>query len=304
MSEQTTMNRSHVLWIPRQGSGKVRSFLLGPVYLRVLLAVVLLALASIPVLELGVLSLAERVVELEETRGKLQEEISRLEYVKRELARVTEKEQKLKDYFGMARFRSLEQVVGGGPGQPGTLVAKALPRGRASGKEDRSAPDSLPERLETLAGNFEAFGNLMVRQAEAWDTTPSILPVELKNPVISSGFGWRKSPFTNKREFHAGIDIIGRTGTPVVAPAAGVVINAGQDRWLGKYLVLQHSEELKTIYGHLHEVSVSKGGRVRRGDLIGRVGNTGLSTSSHLHYSVLERNRAVNPMQYILEVSG
>jgi murein DD-endopeptidase MepM/ murein hydrolase activator NlpD len=144
----------------------------------------------------------------------------------------------------------------------------------------------------------------MVRQAEAWDTTPSILPVELKNPVISSGFGWRKSPFTNKREFHAGIDIIGRTGTPVVAPAAGVVINAGQDRWLGKYLVLQHSEELKTIYGHLHEVSVSKGGRVRRGDLIGRVGNTGLSTSSHLHYSVLERNRAVNPMQYILEVSG
>ncbi len=289
------MNRSHVLWIPQHGSGKVRSVLLRPGYLRVLLAVVLLCLASIPVLESGVLSLAERIGELEEARGKLQEEISRLEYVKRELARITEKEQRLKDYFGMARFRSLEQVVGGGPDGPEDLVGKAV---------GRSAPEGLPERLETLAGNFEAFGDLMIRQADGWNETPSIIPVDLKNPVISSPFGWRKSPFTNKREFHAGIDVIGRTGTPVVAPAAGAVINLGHDRWLGNYVVLQHSGELKTIYGHLHEVSVNKGDRVGRGDVIGQVGNTGLSTSSHLHYSVLERNRAVNPMQYILDVSG
>jgi murein DD-endopeptidase MepM/ murein hydrolase activator NlpD len=293
------MNRSHVLWIPRQGSGKVRSFLLGPVYLRVLLAVVLLALASVPVLEMGVISLAGRIVELEQTRGELQEEISRLAYVKRELARVTEKEQKLKDYFGMARFRSLEQVVGGGPEQPESLVRRTL-----HGAGAPSAPDGLPDRLETLAGNFEAFGELMTRQAAAWEETPSILPVDLAEPVISSGFGWRKNPFTSKREFHAGIDIIGRTGTRVVAPAGGLVINRGYDKWLGNYLVLRHAGELKTIYGHLHEVSVDKGSRVRRGDLIGRVGNTGLSTSSHLHYSVLERNRAVNPMQYVLDVSG
>lgn len=289
------MNRSHVLWIPRNGSGKVRSFLLGSGYLRVLLTVVLLSLASIPLLETGVLSLAERIVELEETRGKLEQEISRLSYVKRELARVTEKEQRLKDYFGMARFRTLEQVAGGGPDRPEILAEKA---------PDASSPTGLSERLETLAGNFEAFGELMIRQAEAWEETPSILPVDLKSPVISSPFGWRKSPFTNKREFHAGIDIIGRTGTGVVAPATGEVINLGYDRWLGNYVVLQHSGDLKTIYGHLHEVSVDKGERVRRGDVIGQVGNTGLSTSSHLHYSVLERNRAVNPMQYILDVSG
>jgi len=273
----------------------VRSFLLGPGYLRVLLTVVLLSLASIPVLESGVLSLAERIVELEDTRGKLAEEISRLSYVKRELARVTEKEQRLKDYFGMARFRSLEQVAGGGQGRPEVLAEKAV---------EASSPSGLSERLETLAGNFEACGELMIRQAEAWEETPSILPVDLKSPVISSPFGWRKSPFTNKREFHAGIDIIGRTGTGVVAPATGEVINLGYDRWLGNYVVLQHSGDLKTIYGHLHEVSVDKGDRVRRGDVIGQVGNTGLSTSSHLHYSVLERNRAVNPMQYVLDVSG
>ncbi|MCF8061977.1 MAG: M23 family metallopeptidase [Deltaproteobacteria bacterium] len=289
------MNRSHVLWIPRQGSGKVRSFLLRPGYLRVLLTVVLLCLASIPVLESGVLSLAERIMELEEARGNLQEEIARLEYVKGELARITEKEQRLKDYFGMARFRSLEQVVGGGPDQTASVVAKAL---------SASAPAALPERLENLAGNLEALGELMIRQAAAWDETPSIFPVDLKDPVISSGFGWRKSPFTNKREFHAGIDIIGRTGTRVVAPAAGSVINRGHDRWLGNYVVLQHAGDLKTIYGHLHEASVEKGARVKRGDVIGLVGNTGLSTSSHLHYSVVEGSRAVNPMQYILDVSA
>jgi len=301
------MNRSHVLWIPRHGSGKVRSFLLQPGYLRVLLAVVLLSLASIPVLESGVLSLAEKIAQLEEARGELQEEITRLEYVKRELARITEKEQRLKDYFGMARFRSLEQVAGGGPEQPEALLEKATgaSAGGIRGKErDASAPAGLPGRLETLAGNFEAFGDLMIRQAAAWEETPSILPVDLEDPVISSPFGWRKNPFTNKREFHAGIDIIGRTGTGVVAPAAGAVITRGYDRWLGNYVVLQHSDDLKTLYGHLHEVSVDRGDRVGRGDVIGRVGNTGLSTSSHLHYSVLERNRAVNPMQYILDVSG
>lgn len=283
------MNRSHVLWIPQEGTRKVRSCLLRPEYLRVLVAVLVLGIVSIPVLESGLISLTQKVAELENTRAGLQDEIARLEYVKRELAHITEKEQRLKEYFGMARFRSLKQVVGGGSG------------GSAAGQ---ASPADLPGRLETLAGNLEAFGDLMVRQAKAWEETPSIIPVEQDKPVISSGFGWRESPFTSKREFHAGIDIIGRTGTPVVAPAAGTVINHGHDRWLGNYLVLQHGGDLKTIYGHLHEVSVSRGEHVQRGQRIGLLGNTGLSTSSHLHYSVVEGERAVNPMQYILDATG
>jgi murein DD-endopeptidase MepM/ murein hydrolase activator NlpD len=258
-------------------------------------------------LERGVLALAERIVELETKKVELQGEIDRLHYVRRELARITDKEQQLREYFGLARFRSLKQVVGGGDMHSLAMAvqeADATGKKGPSGKDTRNAPETLPERLEIIAGNYDAFGELMVKQAEAWQDTPSILPVDAKRPVISSGFGWRRNPFTMKREFHAGIDIVGRTGTRVVAPAAGVVINRGHDRWLGNFLVLKHKEDIKTIYGHLDRSSVKKGDRVQRGDVIGFVGNTGLSTSSHLHYSVVEADRAVNPLQYVLDYPG
>lgn len=301
------MNRSHVLWIPQSGGGKVRRFFLSPVYLRILLVVVILSIAAVPFLEFGILSLTERVVRLEETRESLREEIARLEYVRRELNRITEKEDQLKEYFGLARFQSLRQVVGGTNEYKVSADSDPADGKGIGARLSKTVPESfagLPGKLEVLAENFDAFGKLMVRQAEVWDGTPSIIPVDMRNPVISSGFGWRKNPFTNKREFHAGIDIIGPTGTPVIAPAEGVVLNHGRDRWLGNFVVLQHADEIKTIYGHLHKVSVETGDRVSRGDLIGLVGNTGLSTSSHLHYSVVERDRAVNPMLFILDFSG
>lgn len=301
------MNRSHVLWIPPTGRKKVRHFFLGPAYLRILMVVVLLSIAAVPVLEFGVISLTEKVGRLEQTRADLSEEIARLEYIKRELRRITEKEEQLKEYFGLARFQSLRQAVGGandyklGVDEPS--AGGGGNRARLN-KTPLSSLTDLPGRLETLAGNFETFGEMMVRQADSWDGTPNIIPVDINKPVISSGFGWRKNPFTNKREFHAGIDIIGSTGTPVIAPAAGVVLNHGRDRWLGNFIVLQHTDDIKTIYGHLYKVSVETGGTVQRGDVIGLVGNTGLSTSSHLHYTVVEGERAVNPMLYILDYSG
>lgn len=295
------------MWIPQSGSGKVRSLFLSPVYLRMFLMVVFLCVAAVPLLEGGILTLADRIAELESKRVALQGEIDRLHYVRRELGRINEKERQLKAYFGLARFRSLKQVVGGGGVQEIALASgeeKGPGRMKRSSTDDLDVSKELPERLEIIAGNYDAFGELMVRQAEAWQETPSILPVDTQRPVISSGFGWRKNPFTMKREFHAGIDIIGKKGTRVVAPAAGVVINQGHDRWLGNYLVLKHKDDLKTIYGHLERASVKKGARVQRGDPIGLVGNTGLSTSSHLHYSVVKGERAVNPVQYILDSSG
>ncbi len=301
------MNRSHVLWIPQTGKKKVRHFFLSPVYLRILTFVVLISIAAVPVLEFSILSLMERVARLEDTRANLSDEIARLEYVKRELGRITEKEEQLKEYFGLARFHSLRQAVGGANDYKQKGGSAPVDKGGDGARLDETAPlalTDLPGRLEIMAGNFETFGELMMRQAESWDGTPSVIPVDINNPVISSGFGWRKNPFTNKREFHAGIDIIGPTGTPVIAPASGVVLNHGRDRWLGNYIVIQHTDDIKTIYGHLHKVSARKGETVNRGDVIGLVGNTGLSTSSHLHYTVVEGGRAVNPMLYILDFSG
>jgi murein DD-endopeptidase MepM/ murein hydrolase activator NlpD len=301
------VKRGHMVWIPTTGSGKVRSTLLNPIYVRIALFLVLICIAAVPVLEHGVLSLVDRIAELEARRAELNVEIGKLQYIRRELAQISSKEDQLKEYFGMSRFQSLKQVLGGTGGQPLNRIVKGegpfceAPEPRPHATVPKMV---LPEKLKTMEQNYEAFGELMVQQAAAWEQTPSILPVDIKRPTISSGFGWRKNPFTNKQEFHAGVDIIGRTGSRVIAPANGVVIQQGHDRWLGNYLVLQHKTNLKTLYGHLREASVSKGASVKRGDTLGTVGNTGLSTSSHLHYSVVENDRAVDPMQYILDYKG
>lgn len=301
------MSRSHVLWIPHSGRKKVRGCFLHPGYLRVLVVVVLLCIAAVPVLELNLQALSERAIRLERAGAALSEEVARLEYVRAELNRITEKEAQLKEYFGMARFQSLRQAMGGGNEYDKVsdyVLADEFTSGVRLEKLASLSFKDLSERIENLAGNLEVLGDLMQTQVEVWEGTPSIIPVDIDNPVISSGFGWRENPFTNRREFHAGIDIPGPTGTPVIAPAAGVVLNHGNDRWLGNFLVLQHANDIKTIYGHLHKVSVKAGDTVQRGDVIGLVGNTGLSTASHLHYTVVEGDRAVNPMLYILDHSG
>lgn len=299
--------RSHVIWIPSNGSKKIRKCLISPPFIRLFSFVVILCICSVPLLETGLLTLTKRIDDLEQKKQELEGEILRLQYVRRELVHIEEKEKRLRDYFGMEGHRSLEQIMGGGGKLNLKLSGVHFNQDNNKGKPDEhiiSSAITLPMKLQTLNSNYEALNQLMVKQKEVWETTPSIIPVALKNPRISSGFGWRKNPFTDRREFHAGIDIIGSKGTKIIAPACGVVITKGHDKWLGNYLVLQHTKEIKTIYGHLHMISVNKGDQVKRGDLIGFIGNTGMSTSRHLHYAVIVNNRAVDPMQYILDKRG
>ncbi len=117
----------------------------------------------------------------------------------------------------------------------------------------------------------------------------------------SSRFGYRASPFTGKREFHKGIDISARMGSPVVATADGMVAFSGLDRGYGRTIVLKHGYGLKTRYAHLKRILVKKGQFVKRGEIIGLVGNSGRSTGSHLHYEVHLNGVPVNPMKYIID---
>ena len=127
-------------------------------------------------------------------------------------------------------------------------------------------------------------------------STPSVMPVE---GWLSEGFGWRKDPFTDQRQFHRGIDIVSDTGTTVVAPADGIVSRAVRVPDYGKMIDLSHGFGFVTRYGHLSEILVRPGQRVRRGDPIGRVGSTGRSTGPHLHYEVFRDGRRVNPWKYL-----
>ncbi len=128
--------------------------------------------------------------------------------------------------------------------------------------------------------------------------TPSIWPAQ---GWVSSPFGWRRDPFTGKRRFHEGLDITNRVGTPVVAPADGIVIFAGRNGGYGNVIYISHGFGISTRYGHLYKIFVKVGQHVQRGDIIGEIGNTGRSTGPHLHYEVRLNNKPVNPVNFILD---
>ena len=130
------------------------------------------------------------------------------------------------------------------------------------------------------------------------DHTPSILPC---NGRFTSGFGMRRDPFTGRMHFHRGIDLAAPVGTPVYAPADGTVKKIKWDvRGYGLLLEINHGMGITTLYGHLSKVLVKPGQKVKRGQIIARVGNTGRSTGPHLHYEVRILNRPVNPVNYII----
>ena len=295
--------RSYVIWVPRNGSGRIRNFLIGPSFIKILSLLLFFCICAVPVMETGILTLNRRVTDLERKRQQLQAEVQSLQYIKKALACIEKKDRMVRGYFGMERFRSLEQIVGTG-GTPDMELSSLDFNHTEIDSKPHVTRMTVPMKLQVLKSNYEILDQLLAKKEEALDYTPNIIPVDMEEPRISSGFGWRKSPFTKRREFHAGIDIRGPRGTKILAPASGVVINRGYDQWIGNYLVVQHTKEIKTIYGHLSRISVDKGIKVRRGDPLGLMGNTGLSTGSHLHYAVIRNGRAVNPMEYILDMRG
>jgi murein DD-endopeptidase MepM/ murein hydrolase activator NlpD len=131
-------------------------------------------------------------------------------------------------------------------------------------------------------------------------STPSIWPVR---GYLSSTFGVRKDPFTGQREVHEGIDIATPVGRPIVAPADGTVIFATRRGGYGNVVVLDHGFGIMTRYGHLSRYNVAAGKRVKRGDVLGYVGNSGKANGPHLHYEVWVANRAMHPLNYVLEYS-
>ncbi len=128
-------------------------------------------------------------------------------------------------------------------------------------------------------------------------STPSIRPTK---GWMSSRFGYRISPFTGRKEFHKGIDIATKMSAPIIAPADGIVSFTGRDGGFGRVVTIRHGYGLVTKYAHLDKALVKKGQRVKRGETIALVGNSGRSTGPHLHYEVHLNNMAVDPLRYVL----
>jgi len=133
------------------------------------------------------------------------------------------------------------------------------------------------------------------------DGIPSIYPTF---GVPSDGWGLRIHPVTQEMEFHTGLDIANRTGTPVYATADGVVAKAHTDPGFGKMITIAHASGYMTLYGHLFSIKVRPGDAVHKGQIIGLMGNTGLSTGPHLHYGVFRDREPVNPNSYLNRIDS
>jgi murein DD-endopeptidase MepM/ murein hydrolase activator NlpD len=136
------------------------------------------------------------------------------------------------------------------------------------------------------------------QRSSRWAATPSIWPVK---GWVTSGFGPRVSPFTEKPAWHDGLDIGAAANAPVQAPAQGRVTSVGFDSKLGNVVKLDHGYGIETLYGHLAKALVKEGQRVKRGDVVGLVGSSGLATGPHLHYMVKVNGQTFDPVKYILD---
>jgi murein DD-endopeptidase MepM/ murein hydrolase activator NlpD len=157
---------------------------------------------------------------------------------------------------------------------------------------------AMEVRSGRLAGRLDEVESHLAERLRWISSTPAIAPVK---GILTSGFGYRADPITHGRGVHQGVDIAAAPGQPVKASADGVVIRAGMVGGLGRAVYLAHGYGLTTRYGHMSRVDVRAGQRVRRGDVLGLVGNTGRSTGYHLHYEVRLDGEPVNPLGYILD---
>lgn len=185
------------------------------------------------------------------------------------------------------RVDDLPTLQPSGGGSPGSVAHRFWFDSEVSG---------LQSRTESLNRSFVELDEVFAERMNQLAATPNVMPVE---GWFSHGFGWRKDPFTGVREFHRGIDIVAPVNTSVQASADGVVARSGRSPDLGNVLEIAHGYGYLTRYAHLNELLVKRGDRVKRGDLIGRVGSTGRSTGPHLHYEVFRDGRRVNPWKHL-----
>jgi murein DD-endopeptidase MepM/ murein hydrolase activator NlpD len=223
--------------------------------------------------------LASRNQEYQQTSERLQAKVTNLQSIVTKLGVMAGLEQALPD-----------PKVGGVGGLSNTETSSP-----SAETESLKAIDANLSRLTEKSKRLEEFYQ---DQSVMLSSTPSVWPVR---GYLSAGFGNRVDPFTGQLDFHPGLDISTPIGTKVEAPADGVVVSCGDKGGYGNAIVINHKYGVVTRYAHLSGFNVKPGQRVKRGDVIGFVGNSGKSTAPHLHYEVWVNDQAQNPIHYILD---
>ena len=159
--------------------------------------------------------------------------------------------------------------------------------------------DILSKQLVIQSKSLDEIVILAKEKEKMLASIPAILPVKLVDLTrMASGYKWRMHPILKIRKFHKGMDFTAPTGTPIYASGNGKVIRSSRSATYGRVVYIDHGYGYTTIYAHMSKIKAKRGQNVKRGDLIGYVGNTGRSVSAHLHYEVRKNGKALNPINF------
>lgn len=297
-----------LLIIPHKKKDSVKKFLATPIHFRIVsvVSVVLFCVFGYCAVDYLTIKLEQmELANLRQLASTQQEQIDTLQdkisFFDRQLADLKQVDEKIRnmasELTGKSRkpprkeeAKSREQVLGIGGPMPADEVGpdKLTNLNRRMDRllEDASARErSLAELQEYLRA-----------QRSIAAVTPSVWPV---TGWVTSEFGRRTNPFGGRSEFHTALDIATKLGAPIQAPADGIVANVEKRPDMGLMIQIEHGRGISTLYAHLFRAAVSKGQVVKRGDVIGYVGNSGRSTGAHLHYAVSLNGVYVNPRNYL-----
>lgn len=161
--------------------------------------------------------------------------------------------------------------------------------------------DDFTKRLYIQSKSFDEVYKMASTKQDRWNHVPAIMPLRKNSCSVISGFGNRYHPILHYRRMHTGVDLSAKTGTPIYATGDGTVQVAGRSDDLSGYgiaVLINHGYGYQTLYGHMNDVKVRQGQKVKRGELLGHVGSTGLASGPHCHYEVWLNGNKVNPIYY------
>lgn len=240
------------------------------------------------------LELAEAKKSLDDNKRQALSLAERITILSQDLMRVQKFDSKLRTMMNMEKEPAEVE------NSPGDFSRTYLPlhRQELAMRKMQDFLTSLSESTQLEEVRQQDLLQALRRKKDVLPAMPTIWPV---NGFVSSSFGGRTSPFGRGHQFHKGLDISNRIGTPIVAPADGTITLAAPDGAYGNSIEVTHGGGIVTKFAHLQRFAVKPGQWVKRGEVIGYIGMTGRTTGPHLHYEVRLNGVPVNPMRYILE---
>jgi murein DD-endopeptidase MepM/ murein hydrolase activator NlpD len=215
--------------------------------------------------------------------SKIHAALQMLNHLKEQINRLDEKKDRVTELTGV--------------GASSASGASAVAHRRGNADYADMEPAMLLENVSRQEAVVSAFAAPADTGANPFDDIPVCKPV-VENSFVSQRFGTSKDPFTERQKFHYGIDLAATPGTPVIATAVGIVTACEANSFWGKRIVIEHAKGLSTVYAHLGSVKVAKGKKVKRGQVIGSIGYSGLTTGPHVHYEIWRNGVALDPEAY------